>query len=158
MVFSMPEWGYSIIGLDPDRSAIASGRELKISPKAAREICRTIKGMKLDQARSLLLDVIEKRTPIPYKRHKKTVPHRRGLQGWYAGRFPEKAAKAIIQVLDSVESNAEYKGLSIDDLKIIHAAAQRARKIRKFIPRAFGRASPYFDLLTHIEIVVEETS
>jgi len=157
-VFSVPEWGYSIIGLDPDKSAVASGRDLRISPKAAREVCRTIKGMKLDKARSLLLDVIEKRTPIPYKRHKKTVAHKRSLQGWYAGRFPEKTAKAVLQVLDSVESNAEYKGLSIDDLKIIHAAAQRARKIRKYIPRAFGRSSPFFDKLTHIEIVVEEMS
>ncbi len=154
----MPDWGYSIIGLDPDKSAVASGRELRISPKAAREVCRTIKGMKLDQARSLLLEVIEKRKPIPYRRFKKTVPHRRNLQGWCAGRYPEKTARAVLQVLDSAESNAEYKGLSIDDLKIIHAAAQRARKIRKYIPRAFGRSSPYFDELTHIEIVVEEMS
>lgn len=152
----MPKWGYSIIGLDPDRTAVASGRELRISPKAAREICRTIKGMKLDRARSLLLEVIEGRTPIPYKRHRKKIPHRRRLQGWDAGRFPEKAANAILGILDSVESNAEYKGLSIDDLRIVHAATQRARKIRKYIPRAFGRSSPYFDELTHVEIVVEE--
>ena len=152
----MPKWGYSIIGLDPDRTAVASGRELRISPKATREICRTIKGMKLDQARSLLLEVAEKRKSIPYKRHKKKVPHRRGLQGWYAGRFPEKPARVMLRILDSVESNAEYKGLSIDDLKIVHAAAQRARKIRKYIPRAFGRSSPFFDELTHVEIVVEE--
>jgi large subunit ribosomal protein L22 len=153
----MPKWGYSIIGLDPDRTAVASGRELRISPKAAREICRTIRGMKLDKARSLLLEVIEGRTPIPYKRHRRKMGHRRGLQGWDAGRFPEKAASAILGILDSVESNAEYKGLSIDDLRIIHAATQRARKIRKYIPRAFGRSSPYFDELTHVEVVVEET-
>jgi len=154
----MPKWGYSVIGLDPDKTAIASGRELKISPKAAREICRAVKGMKLEEARSLLLNVIEKRTAIPYKRHKKDVPHRKGLQGWYAGRYPQKAAREILRILESAESNAEYKGLSIEDLKIIHAAAQRARKIRKYISRAFGRSSPYFNELTHVELVVEEVS
>ncbi len=157
-MLAVPKWRYSVIGLDPDKTAVASGRELKISPKAAREICRTVKGMKLEEARSLLLGVVEKRTPIPYKRYKKDVPHRRGLQGWYAGRYPQKAAREVLRVLDSAESNAEYKGLSIDALKIIHAAAQRARKIRKYIPRAFGRSSPYFDELTHVEIVVEEVS
>jgi hypothetical protein len=41
----MPSWKYSIQGLDPDRTAIASGRDLRISPKAAREICHHIRGM-----------------------------------------------------------------------------------------------------------------
>jgi len=153
----VPRWGYSVIGLDPDKTVLASGRELRVSPKAAMEVCRAIRGMRLEEARLLLLDVIDGRAAIPYRRFRKKVPHRRGLQGWCAGRFPEKAARAVLRVLENAESNAEYKGLSIDDLKIIHAAAQRARKIRKYIPRAFGRSSPYHDQLTHIEIVVEET-
>ncbi len=32
----MPEWGYSVKGLDPDKSVKCAGRELKISPKADR--------------------------------------------------------------------------------------------------------------------------
>lgn len=152
----MPSWKYSIQGLDPDTTAIASGRDLRIKPKAAREICNHIKGMKLERAKEVLQDVIDLKTPVPYRRHKKKLPHRRGAQGYDAGRYPQKAAREILKVLESVEANAEFKGLYADRLKIIHIAAHRGRVIRKFIPRAFGRASPYFNHLTHVEVAVEE--
>ena len=152
----MPSWKYSIQGLDPDRTAIASGRDLRISPKAARAICHYIKGMRLEKAKDTLQEVVELKRPVPYRRHKKKVAHRKGVQGFDAGRFPQKAAGEILKLLDSVEANAEFKGLYTDRLKIIHIAAHRARVIRNYIPRAFGRSSPYFNHLTHIEVAVEE--
>ncbi len=152
----MPSWNYSIRGLDPDRTAIASGRDLRISPKAAREVCRHIRGMRLDKAKEILEQVIELKTPIPYRRHNKKVAHRKGAQGYDAGRFPKKAAGEILKLLDSVESNAEFKGLYTDRLKIVHINAQRARVLRNYMPRAFGRSSPHFNHLTHIEVAVEE--
>lgn len=72
------------------------------------------------------------------------------------GDIPRRQLKKILKVLRQVESNAEFKGLTVDNLRVIHLAAQRARLIKKYIPRAFGRSSPYFDLLTHIEVAVEE--
>ena len=152
----MPSWKYSIQGLDPDRTALASGRDLRISPKAAREICKHIRGMRLDKAKEILQEVIELKKPIPYFRHKKKVAHRKGAQGYDAGRFPQKASGEILKLLDAVESNAEFKGLYTDRLKIIHIVAHRARVIRNYIPRAFGRSSPYFNHLTHVEVAVEE--
>ena len=155
----MPTWGYSvnIKALNPEKTAIASGRDLRISPKAAREICKTIKGMWLDDAKKLLEDVIAQKRPIPYRRYRKKVPHRKELQGpWPSGRYPKKASKEILRVLNALEANAEQKGLNIERLKIIHAAAQKGTKIRKYIPRAFGRSTPYFQQLTHVEFVVEE--
>ncbi len=145
-----------MVGLDPDKTAIASGRDLRISPKAAREICKTILHMKLYEAREYLQDVIDKKRPVPYRRYKRKVAHRRGLGGFYAGRYPVRAASEIIKILDAAEANATFKGLDPERLKIVHAAAQRARKIRGYIPRAFGRASPRNDVLCHIELVVEE--
>ena len=152
----MPSWKYSVKGLDPDRTAIASGRDLRISPKAAREICNYIRGMNLQKAKEVLREVIELKRAIPYRRHKKKIPHRKGLQGFYAGRYPVKAAEAILKVLEAVEANAEFKGLYTDRLRIVHIAAQRGPVIKKYIPRAFGRASPHFERLTHIEVAVEE--
>jgi large subunit ribosomal protein L22 len=152
----MPQWKYSVQRLDPDRTAIASGRDLRIKPKVAREICNHIRGMKLDDAKEFLEDVIDKKKAVPYYRYRGKVPHRKQLQGHDAGRFPEKAAGVIIKILDSVEANAEFKGLYADRLRIIHLVAHRGRVIRKFIPRAFGRASPYDKHLTHIEVAVEE--
>jgi large subunit ribosomal protein L22 len=152
----MPEWKYSIKDLDPDRTALASGRDLRISVKAAREVCHFIKGMRLEKAKETLREVIDLKRPIPYFRHKKKIAHRKGVIGFDAGRYPKKAAGEILKILEAVEANAEFKGLYADRLKIIHLAANKARVIKNYIPRAFGRSSPKFNQLTHIEVAVEE--
>jgi len=152
----MPKWGYSFTKFDVDEIAKASGRDLRISPKAAREICKTISHMKLDDAKVFLQDVIDKKRAVPYRRHKKEVSHKAGIDGWYAGRYPVKAAKEILKILDSLEANAEAKNLDVERLKIVHAAAQRARVFKRYVPRAFGRSSPSFDQLCHVEFAVEE--
>jgi len=152
----MPTWRYSITGLDADKTAIASGRDLRIKPKSAREICHYLKGMRLTDAKQALQDVMDLKKPIPYLRYNLKMPHRKGTQGFSSGRFPQKAAEEIMKVLDSVQANAEFKGLYVDNLKIIHISASRGRVIRQFIPRAFGRASPYNKHLTHVEVAVEE--
>ncbi|MCK4243593.1 50S ribosomal protein L22 [Candidatus Bathyarchaeota archaeon] len=152
----MPKWNYSVMGLDPDRTAKTSGRDLRISPKAAREVCTKIRNMSLDKARIFLQEVIDKRKAVPYRHHKKKVGHKTGIEGFYAGRYPVKTAQEIMKVLDNAEANAEFKGLDIDRLKIVHIAAQRSRKIKGYVPRAFGRATPSHNTLCHIEMIVEE--
>ncbi|RLG92882.1 50S ribosomal protein L22 [Candidatus Bathyarchaeota archaeon] len=154
----MPEWGYSVIELDPERTVKASGRELRISHKSAREICKTIKGMKLEQAKRFLRDVIEKKQPVPFRRFKKKQPHRHGVQKASAAKYPVKAAKYILKVLQNAEANAEFKGLDTENMRIIHASAYPGMKIKRFMPRAFGRASPRFETLTHVEIALQETA
>lgn len=152
----MPNWGYSIKGIDKENTAVASGRDMRISPKAAREVCSAIRNMRLEKAKDFLEKVIEEKIPVAYKRHKKEVAHRRGLQGWYAGRYPRKASAEILKVITALEANASEKGLDVERLKLIHAVAQRGSKIRKFIPRAFGRSSPYMQQLTHVELAARE--
>ena len=65
----MPKWGYSIIEgeLDPEKTVKASGREIRVSPKHAREVCRTIKGMMLTQAKQFLKEVMAKEKPVPIR-------------------------------------------------------------------------------------------
>src|SRR5439155_23866889 len=46
----MPERGYSVTGLDPDRTVKCSGRELRISTKASVEVCRRIREIQLSDA------------------------------------------------------------------------------------------------------------
>lgn len=149
-------WKISAQELDPVRTAIACGRDLRISYKHAVEVCNAIRGMKLDEARRLLEDVIALKRPIPFRRYHGKVGHRRGLQKWAAGRYPVKTAKEVLKLLDQLEANAAYKGLDLDRIWIIHAVAHKGMKIRKYIPRAFGRATPYFQQLVHIELAVEE--
>ena len=152
----MPQYGYSIFGLDPDRTAIASARDIDISPKAAREICNTIKGMFLDKAKEYLEDVMLKKKAVPYKRHKKHVAHRKELSKWPAGRYPIKAAEKILEVLENAENNAEFKGLDVERMKIIHASSQKGMIVKRYIPRAHGSSTPRFNYLSHIEIAIEE--
>ncbi|RLI12347.1 50S ribosomal protein L22 [Candidatus Bathyarchaeota archaeon] len=152
----LPKWGYSVVGLDSDVMVKASGRELRISPKSAREVCVAIKGMKLDEAKEFLEQVIKKKKAVPFKRFSKKLPHRRGLQKAAAGRYPVKAARKILSVLENAEANANFKGLDTENLKIIHASAYPGAKIKRYIPRAMGRATPRFKTLCHVEIVLEE--
>lgn len=150
----MPEWGYSMEAYDPTTMVRASGKELRISPKAAREVCAAIKGMMLEEAKEFLRNVIAKKVAVPYRRYRKKLPHRGGLGG--AGRYPIKAASKILEVLESAEANADYKGLDTEKLKIIHASAYPGAKIRRYMPRAFGRATQWFETLTHVEVVLQE--
>ncbi|MDX1798168.1 MAG: 50S ribosomal protein L22 [Candidatus Lokiarchaeia archaeon] len=156
----MPTWGYSFTEqkYDVDRIAKASGRDIRIKPKQAREICAVIKGMKVDQAKTYLEKVIRVEQSVPFRRHKKKVAHRNDLKQfkWYAGRYPQKAAARIYEILSSAESNAEYKGLDIDLCRIIHAATHRGRIIKRYIPRARGRSTAKFRYLSHVEIVIYE--
>ena len=152
----MPTWDYSVKEVSRELTAKASGRDLRISFKHAVEICREIRGMRLKDAMRFLEDVIKKKRPVPFRRYHGKVAHKRGLSGWPAGRYPVKAAREILKVLKNALANARFKGLDEDRLYIIHAQAQQGPRIRKYIPRAFGRSTPYFDQLTHVEIIVEE--
>jgi len=152
----VPKWGYSITELDTEKTVKASGRELRISPKHAREVCKTIKGMKLDQAKEYLRQVMEKKKPVPFRQHKKKLGHRHGMQKAFAGRYPVNAAQKILKVLEGAEANAEYKGLDMERLRIIHASAYPGMKMKRYIERAFGRSSPRFRTLCHVELVLEE--
>jgi large subunit ribosomal protein L22 len=153
----MPEWGYSITNLDPAKTVKCAGRELRVSHKAAREVCTAIKGMMLDQAKEYLNKVVAKRQPVPFRRYNKTLGHRHGVVNAFAARYPTKTAKAVLKILEGAEANAEFKGLDVERLRIIHAAAYPGMKIKRFIQRAFGRSSPKVQTLTHIEVVLEQT-
>ena len=152
----MARFKYSVIGLDPDKTVLASGREIQISHKHAREICNAIRGKLVDKAKEYLEEVIEMKRSVPFKRHHKKVGHRSDLVGWDVGRYPVKAAQKILELLNSLEKNAENKGLEVDRLLLFHAASQRGRKNKRIFPRAFGSSSPKVTILTHIELAAEE--
>jgi large subunit ribosomal protein L22 len=154
----MPKWGYSVLSeeLDPEKTVKASSREIRVSHKHAREVCRTIKGMMLTKAKEYLRDVMEKKKAVPFRRYQKKAGHRHGLTNAFAGRYPINAAQKTLKLLQGAEANAENKGLDIEQLQIIHAAAYPGMKIKRFTPRAHGRASPKYNTLSHIEIVLGE--
>ncbi len=141
---------------DEEKVARAIGRELRISPKSSVEVCRAMRKKGVEKAKAFLNDVIALEIPVPMKKFKKGVAHRRGLSKAYAGRYPVKAASKILKVLESAEANAEYKGLDTEKLFIKHISTQRGRVIKGIIPRAFGRATPHNEETTNIEVVLQE--
>jgi len=150
----MPKFGYSAKIDEP--CARAMGKEMRVSPKHAMEVCRAICDMKLEAAKEYLQSVMAKKKAVPFKRHRKKLAHRKALPSWDAGQYPVKAAGAILEVLENAEANASYKGLDPERLRIVHAGAQKGITIPGFKPRAFARATPFNRPTTNIEIVLKE--
>jgi large subunit ribosomal protein L22 len=151
----MGDFGYAFERFDPRRHARASLREVQISHKHAREIALHINGLSTEKARDFLQAVISLERAVPFKRYKTQVGHKSD-PGVMSGRYPQKAASEFIKLIDNLESNAEYKGLDLDRLRIINATVHKGMKIKRFIPRAHGRASPKNNVLTHVEMVAQE--
>jgi large subunit ribosomal protein L22 len=152
----VPHFAYSFEGYDPAIHVRASGREVNISPKAAREICNTVKGLTLTKAIALMEAVEEMKVPIAFRRHKKKVGHRSELVGFPTGSYPVKAAAKILGVLQNLRGNCEFKGLDPDRVRLVHASAKAGRVIKDYVPRAHGRSSPNFHVLVHVEFVARE--
>jgi len=136
--------------------ARAKANELPISPKHAIEIANFIRGMTTGEAISYLEDVIALKKAIPFKRFNRDVAHKKGLVGWDAGRYPVKASGRYITLLKSVEKNAEYNGLDLNNLKIVHVSANRGRSAKGIFPRAMGRATQKLAESVNIEVLVRE--
>lgn len=152
----MPKFGYSFQVGDPLLYIRASAREVNISPKHAREICKTIKGMNIADARKLLEEVIKKKIAISFARYHEQVSHKSSTPGYVAGRYPVKAAEVFLKLLDNLENNASFKGMNVDKVAVVHANAYRGLVVKDFVPRAMGRSSPNFHVLVHIELVGRE--
>ena len=154
-MIDMGDFEYAFQNYDSTRHVRAAMREKQISHKHAREIAKQLKGLSIEKARDYLQDVVNKERAVPFRRYKTQVGHRSD-PGVMAGRYPEKSAKEFVKLLDNLESNAEYKGMDLDRLKIVNATVHKGVVIKRFIPRAMGRATPKNNVLTHVELVAQE--
>ncbi len=155
----MPTWHYSYKVEDETKIAKAVQFDIPVSVKIMRETVAAIRGMKVSDAKKLLEDIIALKQPVPFKRYKGKQSHKRILSArykWPIGRYPVKAARYLLKLLNQVEANADNKGLDKDRLVIIHIAAHKGMTIKRWIPRAFGRSSPRFRRTSHVEIIVKE--
>ena len=105
----------------------AQAKFLRGSTRKARLVTKAIKGMPVEEAAAAL-------------------------------RFmPQYAAKDIARVLQSATANAENNhNLSAEDLVVFDAIADEGPTIKRFRPRAQGRAFPIHKPMTHITIVVAD--
>jgi len=118
-----------------------------ISTKQCVEISYYLRYENVDFAKAFLQDVIAMKKAVPYRWATKDLGHKAGMA---AGRFPQKAAGFFLQLLNSVEANAQFKGLNTSNLKITKLIANKAS-----IPSSGGR-SRHATKRTHLEIEVAE--
>ena len=146
----MTKYKYAFKDYEPERMARAVGRGIAISTKTTIELCNYLRGKKLLRAKTILQGVINKTEAIPFKRFTDGVGHRRG--DIRSGRYPFKASKEVLFLLESVEVNAQVKGLNTSELTLLHLCCHEAN-------RAFhqGRQRRRRTKSTHVEVVVIET-
>jgi large subunit ribosomal protein L22 len=139
--------------VDPDKSAKAYGYELHCSRKDSMNLASAIKGMKTENAKKYLNEIIEMKRPLPAIYHNKKRAHQKSIG---PGSYPEKAARYMLKTLENAENNAEYKGFDVENMKITHISTYGGRIIKGIMPRAQGRATDKNRKTTNIEIVLEE--
>ena len=143
------------VDADPDTTAKAMLREREMSKKDSVEIARAINGMEAGDAVEYLEAVVDGDRSIPMKRHSGGVGHRSDIDGWDAGRYPRKASKAFLDLLENAIGNADYQGFEAESMTIAHVAAHKVDESIGRKPRARGRASPWNSPLVDVEIVLE---
>ncbi|PSP97812.1 50S ribosomal protein L22 [Halobacteriales archaeon QS_4_70_19] len=144
------------VDVDPDSTAKAMLRERHMSHKHSKEIAKEIKGMTAGEAVDYLEAVVAGEQSVPFKSHNSGVGHRNDIDGWDAGRYPEKASKAFLDLLENATGNADHQGFDGETMEIIHVAAHKVGESPGRKPRAFGRASEWNTPQVDVELVLSE--
>jgi large subunit ribosomal protein L22 len=144
------------VDADPDTTAKAMLRERHMSHKHSKAIAREIKGKTASDAVEYLEAVVNEERSVPFKSHNSGVGHRKDIEGWDAGRYPNKASKAFLDLLENGINNADHQGFDGESMTIAHVAAHKVGESPGRKPRAFGRASPWNTMQVDVELVLEE--
>jgi len=128
--------------------ARAIGRSLPISFKQSIEICNFIRNKKVNYAKDILSKVVNQEQAVPFRRFNSDMGHKKNIM---AGRYPNKASTKILDLINHVEANAQFKGLNTANLVITHINANKSSKVTRF-----GRKRSREAKRTNVEIVVQE--
>jgi len=114
---------------DEEHMARGAGVALPISTKVSIEICNNIRKKTLGRAKVILQEAASMKKPIKYTRFTNGVGHKSGMG---PGRYPVKAATEILKLLETVEANAQFKGLNTSGLIITHISAKNAGNVWRY--------------------------
>lgn len=107
------------------QEAIATARFIRMSPTKARQLVNLIRGRHVDEARRVLKFT------------------------------PRAAALPVGKVLESAIANAEHnRALPADELIVVRTWVDEGPTLRRFRPRAMGRATRIRKRTCHISVVV----
>jgi large subunit ribosomal protein L22 len=105
----------------------AVARHVRVSPYKARQIANLVRGKDLAEAR-------------------------------YITTFsPQSAARLVGKVLESAVANAEQNNsLNADDLMVVNCLVDEGPTLKRWRPRAYGRATRIRKRTSHITVIVGE--
>ncbi len=107
--------------------ARAVSRHLRIAPRKARGVVDLIRGKSVGEA-LMILDFL-----------------------------PKKGARMVAKTLKSVIANAENRQrVDVDRLYVRRVTVDGGATLKRFLPRAHGRATPIRKRTSHITIMVDE--
>lgn len=129
-------------------TATAKGFNLPISRKHSIEIANFIRGKDVSKVKKLLGEVLKKKTAVPYRISLFDRGHKRGIG---PGRYPQKATKDILKLIESAEANAQNKGLNPDSLVLSSIVVNKGSTQWRY-----GRQSRRQAKRAHVEVTVEE--
>ncbi|KAL6757296.1 ribosomal protein L17 component of cytosolic 80S ribosome and 60S large subunit [Haematococcus lacustris] len=142
------------------KSAKARGSHLRVHFKNTREAAFALRKLDLTKAKKFLEDVLDHKRAVPFRRFNGGVGRcaQSKNSGAPAGqaRWPVKSAEFLLNLLKNAESNAEVKGLDVDNLFISHIQVNRAMRQRRRTYRAHGRINPYMSSPCHVELTLAE--
>ncbi|MDY6794468.1 MAG: 50S ribosomal protein L22 [Actinomycetota bacterium] len=105
----------------------AVARFVRISPSKARQVADLIRGKDIEDARFI------------------------------TGFSAKNAARVVGKVLESAVANAEHnKGLSAEDLVVVNCYVDEGPTLKRWRPRALGRATRIRKRTSHITVVLGE--
>jgi large subunit ribosomal protein L22 len=106
---------------------VASGRQIRVSPRKVRLVLDTVRGKKVDEALAVL------------------------------SFLPTPAARSVTKVVKSAAANAENNyQMSPAQLRIVRTFADEGQRLRRFRAGSRGRVNPFRRRFSHITVVVEE--
>jgi large subunit ribosomal protein L22 len=105
-----------------DGPATASMTSVRISARKARVLADVVRGMPVEQALTVLA-------------------------------FQQRAGAPLLKkVLDSAVANADQRKMDLDTLVVADVQIDKAGMLKRFLPRAHGRATPFKKQLSHITV------
>jgi len=146
----MPHYKYGFQG-NVEKTGKAQLYNIDASWKELTAVCDSIKGMDVEVATVFLEKVKNLELPVRFRKHSKRMGHRRELGG-AKGRYPEKAAGYVLQVLKNAAANAGTKGIL--NPVIIHSSANSQARYPRI--QSKGRRSRGDYETSRVEIVVGE--
>ena len=117
---------YSYNGSDKEKVVFAGQKDINASFKDLTEVCTSIRYMKAEKAIDMLDSIIYLNMPIEFKRFNAHMGARHEIGG-KKGRYPKKCAEIVKKTLINAISNAKMKGNDIEDMVVIHAAANKTQ-------------------------------